>query len=148
MDNKEYSKKLSYSLNLMRETDKGLNGMINFTVKDANIDEDYVELNYLPDDWHRNPYGGVHGGMIAAVFDYGMGVCATVLTGSYKSTVDLNINYLKAMMGDKFVLRTEFMQNGRTMMRCLGKIFDDKGNLCATATATYMHFIPKNLKPL
>lgn len=113
--------------------------MLDLQLRDCCSDESYVEYIFIPKDWCLNQYDGVHGGIISSIFDTGLGLGAAALAGKYISTTDLQVSYLRAMDGNKYVVRAEYTQVGRRMIRSIGKIYDEEtGKLCATASVSFI----------
>ena len=87
----------------------------------------------------KNPYDGVHGGIISSVFDTCIGFGAVGLSHSYVSTTDLSVSFLKPMTGEEFLVHVDYTQVGKRMIRSIAKAVDKKtGVLCATAMASFM----------
>lgn len=117
------------------------NHMLGLKLKDCSREEGYAEFYLDVQEWCRNPYGDVHGGVTAGVFDASLGICAAALSGYRVTTTDMSVSYLRAMGGERYIIRVEFTQVGRRMVRCNGKAIDEKtGKICATAMASFMVF--------
>ncbi|MCX5785255.1 MAG: PaaI family thioesterase [Elusimicrobia bacterium] len=85
---------------------------------------------------HGNIYGTLHGGTLAAVADFAMGV-ACVSTGRRVVTIDMNISYIKsAPAGSSLTAVGEVVSGGKRIMRAEGKIYSG-GQLLARAQASY-----------
>ena len=95
---------------------------------------------------YLNPLGGVHGGWIATLLDSCMG-CAghTVLgPGQPYTTVDLKVNYVRAVTPESGVLRAEgkVLHGGRRLISTEGKLTDAAGKLCAHGVSALMVLAP------
>lgn len=85
---------------------------------------------------HGNIYGTVHGGTLAAVSDFAMGV-ACVTTGRRVVTIDMNVSYIKgAPAGSSLTAVGEVVSSGKRIMRAEGKIYSGR-QLLARAQASY-----------
>lgn len=87
---------------------------------------------------HYNSANIVHGGVFAGLLDSAMGM-AVLTKNKAGVTTSLDVNYLKSA-GKGDVLRAEatVTHNGRTMVYCQGKIYNQKGDLLATGQATFL----------
>lgn len=116
-----------------------LNALLNLKLLDGSRAEMWAEYEYEAEDWCRNPYGGVHGGIIASIIDTGMGFTCATYSNKYVSTTDLSVSYLKPMMGTKYMIRVDLTQAGSRMIRCLAKVSDaETGMLCATGMGSFI----------
>ncbi len=116
-----------------------LNALLDLKMLDGSRDEMWAEYAFEADEWCRNPYGGVHGGIIASIIDTGMGMTCAAYSNKYVSTTDLSVSYLKPMMGTKFIVRVDLTQAGSRMIRCLAKVTDaESGVLCATGMGSFI----------
>lgn len=85
---------------------------------------------------HGNIYGTLHGGTLAAVADFAMGV-ACISTGRRVVTIDMNISYIKsAPAGSSIKAVGEVVSGGKRIMRAEGKIYRG-GQLLARTQASY-----------
>lgn len=103
-----------------------------------------AEFSFQPQEFHYNPLGSVHGGVIAAILDSAMG-CAlhSVLpAGTGYTTIDIKVNFLKSVS-----IKTGFMratgtiinQGNRTAL-LEARLIDENDKLYAYATSTCMIF--------
>ena len=116
-----------------------LNAMLDLQLLDGSREEMWAEYAFKAEDWCRNPYGGVHGGMIASIIDTGMGFTCATYSNKYVSTTDLSISYLKPMMNVHYKIRVELTQTGSRMIRCIAKVSDaESGMLCATGMGSFI----------
>lgn len=87
-------------------------------------------------DKHCNFYGFVHGGTLAAMSDVAMGVSCLSL-GKRVVTIDMNISYIKNVpVGSTLTAVGKVISNGKTIMRAVGKIFNEQ-QLLVRAQASY-----------
>lgn len=94
----------------------------------------------VPQEFHYNTLGSVHGGFGATLLDSAMG-CAvhTVLdAGDFYTTLEFKINFLRAMTHETGEVRGIgiVVHAGRTTAIAEGRIVDEGGKLYAFATTT------------
>ena len=98
----------------------------------------------LPQFHHYNPIGTVHGGFAATLLDSALGVAifSTIEKGGAWTTLELKVNYVRALSKDTGPVRAEgrIIHRGRTMATAEGDIKDAAGKLYAHATTTCMIF--------
>ena len=86
---------------------------------------------------HQNFYGGMHGGCSFALADTIAGVAALTY-GSYVTTVNSSMNYLRAIKDTEYVnCYAEVVRHGNRISVFDVKITDDSGELLMTGTMTY-----------
>jgi uncharacterized protein (TIGR00369 family) len=89
---------------------------------------------------HANPMGTLHGGILCDVSDAAMG-CAyasRLAEGESFTTLELKINFLKAVRGGRLVARARVVKGGRTIGLVECDVEDESGSLVARATSTCM----------
>ncbi len=90
---------------------------------------------------HLSPSGRVHGGVISALFDFACGaaVFSTLEPKDYCSTVELKVNYLKALLvGDELRGETQVIFRGKRLCVIHGFLYRlGEKNPVAMATATF-----------
>ena len=89
---------------------------------------------------HLNPLGTVHGGWIATLLDSALAcaVQSTVPVGSGSTTLELKINYVRALTAGAGPVRAEgkVIQAGARVGTAEGRLTDAAGRLYAFATTT------------
>lgn len=86
---------------------------------------------------HCNMYGNIHGGTFASIADVAMGV-SCISMGKRVVTIDMSISYIKnATKGTILTAVGEVISNGKTIMRAVGKIYDENQQLLIRAQASY-----------
>jgi uncharacterized protein (TIGR00369 family) len=93
-----------------------------------------------PAEFHYNPYGTVHGGVLATVLDTVMS-CAVLsqqAAGRGNTTIDLTINYLRPLTVASGLVTAEgtVIHAGRTTALAQGRVVDAEGRLYAVASTT------------
>ena len=88
----------------------------------------------------RQIHGVMHGGAIASLIDTATAFAIlTLLEDREKfSTVDLMVNYLRPLQEGTATARARVLRAGRRVITASADVFDDGGNLAATALSTYL----------
>jgi uncharacterized protein (TIGR00369 family) len=93
---------------------------------------------------HYNPIGSVHGGWIATILDSAVGcaVHSTLPAGTGYTTVELKLNYVRAVTAQSGPLRAEgkVVHVGRQLATAEGRLHDARGRLYAHASTTCLVF--------
>ena len=132
---KDFEDVCAYSL----QHPQRLNALLDLKLLDGSREEMWAEYEFEAKDWCRNPYGGVHGGIICSIIDTGMGLTCATYSNKYVSTTDLSVSYLKPMMNSQYRIRVELTQAGSRMIRCIAKVSDaESGMLCATGMGSFI----------
>lgn len=77
----------------------------------------------------------VNGGVLAAIFDLVIGCAPALVDPTRRSaTVQLSLNFMNAVRGDRVVARSRVSRGGNTLVFAAAELFDAQGQLCATAT--------------
>lgn len=140
MDDPDFAKDIIRTNQRVREKEPHrLNNMIGLTLLNCSRKDQFTEFEFVPDDWCRNGYEGVHGGVISSVFDTGMGLTSEVYTQKFVSTSSLQISFLRAMLGSRFRLKVRLTHVGRRVVNLYGEISDMKDEkICANCLGTFM----------
>lgn len=89
---------------------------------------------------YYNPLGSVHGGFAAALLDSCMAcaVHSTLEVGYSYATVEIKINYVRAITSDTGEVRAEgkVINTGKRIATAEGRLFDLAGKLYAHGTTT------------
>jgi len=93
-----------------------------------------------PSEYHYNPAGVVHGGMAATLLDSAMGIAvlSSLPAGMIFTTLELKVNFLRAMTTTTGEVRAEgnVVHLGRTTAVVEARLTDAAGKLLATASST------------
>ena len=104
------------------------------------IEQGKVMFFLQPQEFHYNPIGSVHGGVIATLLDTAVGcaVHSTLPAGVGYTTLEIKVNYMRPMTIKTRMLRCEgkMLSAGRTVAVAEGRLFDSQGKLYAHATTT------------
>lgn len=104
------------------------------------VDEGRVTVFLTPQEFHYNPLGTVHGGVLATVLDTATGcaVHSTLPAGAGYTTVDLTTKFLRPVTLASGRLRCEgtVLSRGRRTALAQATVTDAAGRLAAHATST------------
>jgi uncharacterized protein (TIGR00369 family) len=111
------------------------------------VEEGRVVFVSEPTLQHYNPLGSVHGGFIATLLDSAMGCAVHSLlnAGVHYTTVELKVNYLRALTETSGPIEAEgtVIHKGRTIATADGRLTDVEGRLYAHATTTCLIMHPQ-----
>ncbi len=98
-------------------------------------------------DKHLNPNQVVHGAVMFALADVGMGaaVFPTLAEGELCATVEIKINYFKPVRDGELVCTTTLLNRGKTLAN-LDSDVHCGGQLVAKANGTYAIFTPAKVQ--
>lgn len=90
-------------------------------------------------DSHMNPHGLVHGAVLYALADTGMGGALTSVLGAgeYCSTIEIKINYLRPWKSGALRCDTRLISRGRTTAALQSDLYDGADRHLAMATGTF-----------
>lgn len=110
----------------------------------AQIEPGRVVFAYTPVFEYYNPLGSVHGGIAATLLDSVMGCCVhtTLKAGTGYATVEIKVNYVRAMTDKTGPVRAEgrIINVGSRIATSEGKLMDATGRLLAHGTTTCLIF--------
>jgi uncharacterized protein (TIGR00369 family) len=99
-----------------------------------------VVVEMRAQEFHYNPLGGVHGGVISTLLDTAAGcsVHSTLAVGETYTSLDLSVKFLRPVTVDSGVLTCEgvVLQRGRRTALAEAQLFDERGKLLAHATSS------------
>lgn len=118
---------------------------LDFTLVKAGDGTAVFELT--PKEFHYNPIGTVHGGVIATLLDSALG-CAVqtrLPTGTRYTTLELKVNFVRAVLADTGPLRFEaaIVHLGGRVATAEARAVDAEGRLYAHATTTCLVIRPE-----
>jgi acyl-CoA thioesterase len=93
---------------------------------------------------HLNPHEVVHGAVLYALADTGMGsaLYPTLAEGEICATIEIKINYFKPVSGGRISCVTELVNRGKTVANLESRVFVE-GILVAQANGNYAIFSPR-----
>jgi len=107
-------------------------------------DEGKVTVELEPREFHYNPLGSLHGGVLATLLDTAAGcaVHTTLPAGVGYTSVDLSVKYLRPATVDSGLLTCAgtIIQRGRRTALGEARLTDAAGRLIAHATSTCLLF--------
>ena len=116
--------------------------MLGFTLDE--VDDGRVALGMLPQEFHFNPIGSVHGGIIATLLDSAMGLAVgSKLTAERGyTTLELKVNYVRGVTVDTGRLRVtgHVVHLGRQTALAEAHLMDASGKLLSQASSTCLLF--------
>ncbi len=94
----------------------------------------------ITDEKHMNPHGVVHGAVIYALADTGMGGALTsqLSEGEICSTIEIKINYFRPAVAGRLSCHTEVINKGRRTAVMESTVKDENDRLIAKAMGTFM----------
>nr|PZM96696.1 MAG: PaaI family thioesterase [Thermocrispum agreste] len=108
------------------------------------VGDGWAEFRMQPAEWHYNPIGSVHGGMLAGLADSALGcaVHSKLPAGTGYTSLDLTIKFTRPANLDSGVLRCrgEVVTMGRRTATAEARIVDGRGKVVAHAIATCLLF--------
>lgn len=114
-------------------------GMDQMSVEHGN-----VTVHLKPQEFHYNPLGTVHGGVLATLLDTATGcaVHSTLPEGVGYTSVDLSTKFLRQVTVESGRLRCEgsVLSAGRRTALAEARLTDSQGRLLAYATSTCLLF--------
>ena len=110
----------------------------------AEVEEGRIVMRLTPAEYHYNPVGSMHGGILATLLDSVMGcaVHSTLPRGRAYTSLEIKVNYVRAVTSESGELSAEgkIVHGGRRSAVAEGKVVDASGRLCATASTTCLVF--------
>ena len=107
-------------------------------------EEGRVTVTLMPKEFHYNPLGTVHGGVIATLLDTAAScsVHSTLAAGIGYTTLDLTTKFLRPVTIDSGMLRCEgsVLSRGRRTALAQAQLTDERGALVAHATSSCLLF--------
>ncbi|MCK9249731.1 MAG: PaaI family thioesterase [Solirubrobacteraceae bacterium] len=96
-----------------------------------------VVVRFTGGGFPLNPNGSIHGGLVIAIADQVLGLCAaTRAPGRLPATATLNTSFLRPAIG-ALVYTARVIQAGRTLIFLEATATDEQDRICATFTGTW-----------
>jgi uncharacterized protein (TIGR00369 family) len=106
----------------------------------AEVEDGRAVFELVPEEYHYNPIGMVHGGVAATLMDSAMGcaVQSRLPAGTGYTTLEMKVNLLRAITVDTGRVRCEgsLIHAGRSTALAEARLTDSGGRLLAYATST------------
>jgi uncharacterized protein (TIGR00369 family) len=111
--------------------------LLGFEVESVHTGRAIFRLDVRPR--HKQIYGVVHGGILAALADTAAAIAAytTIQKGSELSTLEMKINYLEPVPGGRVKADARVLRAGRNFIVTECEIFNEDGSLAAKALLTF-----------
>lgn len=112
--------------------------LMGWRVLEAHPDSGRARVQFEIDGRFANPMGNVQGGIITAMLDDAMGPALATTFGpnEFAPTLELKVNFFRPGTLGTFVAEGTVRYRSKTVAFLQGELFDTKGDLIATATAT------------
>jgi uncharacterized protein (TIGR00369 family) len=116
--------------------------LLGFTVSE--VSEGHVVFTSEAAEYHYNPIGSVHGGVIATLLDSAMScaIHSTLPAGTSYTTLEIKVNYIRAVTSRTGIIScagTSIHVGGR-VATAEGRLTDADGTLFAHGTTTCLLF--------
>ena len=112
------------------------------------VSEGRVVFATEPSEYHYNPLGTVHGGVIATLLDSALGcaVQSMLPAGTSYTTLELKVNYLRPITEKTGTVYAEgkIIHVGGRIATAEARLTDAKGKLYAHATTTCIILLPSS----
>ncbi len=119
-----------------------IGGLMQFDIVD--VEPGRVEFTCTTDESAYNPIGAIHGGLICTLLDSvtGCAVHSTLPQGKGYTSVEIKVNYLKAVRLDSGPLTATgtVVKSGSRIGFAEGVVTDASGAVVATASSTLLIF--------
>lgn len=113
-------------------------------VESMSADEGTVRVTLVAQEFHYNPLGSVHGGILSTLLDTAAGcaVHTTLPTGYGYTSLDLNVKFVRPATVASGLLTCEgtVVQRGRRVALAEARLTDAAGRLIAQATSSCLIF--------
>lgn len=120
-------------------------------VQDGDLSAGRVVFRLMPEEYHYNPIGSVHGGVFATLLDsvVGCAVHSRLPAGVGYTTLDLTLRFLRPLTmttGEVHAVGT-VVSLSRQVATAEGQLLDERGRLYATATTSCLILRPETDTP-
>ncbi len=139
----EMEQRLNYWIRQLHEyAPESIGDLLHFRVGPCSPGAGEYSFLVSTEDWMRNAFGSLHGGIINTILDQGMGMLATCLMEgtAITPTVHMNETYYRPQKpGDEILLKIYIEAVTKTLihMRAEAVKQGQKDRLCVSATGIY-----------
>jgi uncharacterized protein (TIGR00369 family) len=106
------------------------------------LEKGKVVFTFVPQEFHYNPIGAVHGGVITAILDSAMGCTlhSILPAGTGYTTLELKVNFLRGITVKTGVLKAvgKVINSGSRTALVEAQLVDDASKVYAHAVSTCM----------
>ncbi|MEI5990430.1 PaaI family thioesterase [Enterococcus crotali] len=109
-------------------------------IETTELSKEKVVLTMKIGDYHKQPYGILHGGMNGILIETAcsLGANEQLDQDSYAAGIDLQVNHLKSVADGTLTVVATADRVGQTIQVWEGKVFTDSGALIAVGRCTLM----------
>ncbi|ALS02380.1 aromatic compound catabolic protein [Enterococcus silesiacus] len=109
-------------------------------IETTELSKEKVVLTMKIEDYHKQPYGVLHGGMNGILIETAcsLGANEQLDQDSYAAGIDLQINHLKSVADGALTVVATADRIGQAIQVWEGKIFNASGELTAVGRCTLM----------
>ena len=106
-----------------------------------------AEISVLIREEMCNPFGNIHGGMMALVIDETIGWAIVSLEAtSHYTSITLNLDFLyAASKGERIFAKAEVIRQGKKIIYVESSVFNEQGTLLARSTS---NLVVTSMKPI
>lgn len=107
-------------------------------VVDCDVDAGTVELAFEATENLCNLWGGIHGGMVAAMMDDVLAIAVGLKLewGQISPTLEMKVSMLSVAKPERIVGRGRVLRRGKSVVFVEGELLDEKGTLLAKGSST------------
>ena len=95
---------------------------------------------FKPESWLCNPAGGLHGGIIATIFDNAMGTLVATVSQTFTPTISMDVDFMRPIRaGDDVYVLARLTKLGRSIAFLAAEMYlsEDLKDMCAGASGVY-----------
>lgn len=94
-------------------------------------------------DAHSGAPSYLHGGVVLAVLDEAMAWATIAIGEQWAVTAQVSAEFVRpVMVGEQYRVEAELREVAGTKLDTVGRVLDGEGNVCTTATATFVALGP------
>ena len=105
----------------------------------CDVEQGIVDVAYNATDPLCNKWGGIHGGMVAAMLDDVMALAAGLKVdwGQIVPTLEMKVNYITPARPGRLTAQARVVRRGKSVIFLECELWNAEGKLAATGTSTY-----------
>ena len=108
------------------------------------VDVGLAVFEFIPEEYHYNPIGSLHGGIPCTLIDAAMGcaVQTTLPADVWHAMIEIKVNFLKKITRESGLMRCEgrVVHSGKRLAMAEARLKDKNGALFSHGTGTAMIF--------
>lgn len=129
-------------LSQMKSFDSPIESTLEFKLTE--VEKGQVTFEFMPREFHYNPIGTVHGGVISTVLDsaFGCAVHTLLEAGEGYTSLEIKLNFLRpiTVASGKMTAVGKVINMGRRTALAEASLQDEQGKIYAHGTSTCMVF--------